>query len=409
MKYKFIDLFAGIGGFYKAIEKVAKNKNFEIECVFSSEIDKEAIKVYSHNFKKSKEEIIDIRLLDEYCSQVPEHDILFAGFPCQTFSNAGNKKGFEDEIRGTLFFDIVKILKAKKPKYILLENVKHLVKHDKGRTWTIIKKVLEEELNYLIPEKPLILSPHSFGIPQNRERVFIPGILKEKQENKIEQKDFIFSFDSKKSNKFINILEKNVDEKYFLQDEYLIKILNAWDEFVREVKFPETRTLPVIWLDEFDQNYELKGLVPWRKKYLENMREFFQENYIFIKKWMQKHNVSSWKLRDKKFEWQAGKEVRNIKNTFIQMRQSGIRCKKAEIFPTLVAMVQTSMLFDKEKNKWRYITPREAANLQTFPKNFILHNELNENHKDHYTYKQLGNSVNIFVVALVIEKLLEYK
>ncbi|MGZ9432581.1 DNA cytosine methyltransferase [Mycoplasma sp. 613B] len=368
MKYKFIDLFAGIGGFYKAIEKVAKNKNFEIECVFSSEIDKEAIKVYSHNFKKSKEEIIDIRLLDEDCSQVPEHDILFAGFPCQTFSNAGNKKGFEDEIRGTLFFDIVKILKAKKPKYILLENVKHLVKHDKGRTWTIIKKVLEEELNYLIPENPLILSPHNFGIPQNRERVFIPGILKEKQENKIEQKDFIFSFDSKKTNEFINILEKNVDEKYFLQDEYLLKILNAWDEFVREVKFPETRTLPVIWLDEFDQNYELKGLVPWRKKYLENMREFFEENYIFIKKWMEKYNVSSWKLRDKKFEWQAGKEVRNIQNTFIQMRQSGIRCKKAEIFPTLVAIVQTSILFDKEKNKWRYITPRGSSKSSNLPK-----------------------------------------
>jgi len=133
-KIKFIDLFAGIGGFHKALEIVAKKNNYDIECVFVSEIDQEAIKTYTSNFLVDKEKIINIRDLDDDVTQVPEHDFLFAGFPCQTFSNAGKKKGFLDEIRGTLFFEIVKILKNKKPKFILLENVKYLVNHDDGKT-----------------------------------------------------------------------------------------------------------------------------------------------------------------------------------------------------------------------------------------------------------------------------------
>ncbi|MBY7703607.1 DNA (cytosine-5-)-methyltransferase [Vibrio harveyi] len=133
-KIRFVDLFAGIGGFHKALEIVSKKNDYDIECVFVSEIDKEAIKTYTSNFSFDKDKIVNIRDIDDNASQVPEHDFLFAGFPCQTFSNAGKKEGFIDEVRGTLFFDIVKILKFKKPKYILLENVKHLVKHDNGKT-----------------------------------------------------------------------------------------------------------------------------------------------------------------------------------------------------------------------------------------------------------------------------------
>jgi DNA (cytosine-5)-methyltransferase 1 len=130
---KFIDLFAGIGGFRVALEQICKNNNINCKCVFVSEIDKEAIKTYQGNFGKD-ENIVNIKELDENCSLVPKHDFLFAGFPCQSFSNAGKKLGFLDEIRGTLFFDVAKIIKNKKPKYILLENVKHLVTHDKGKT-----------------------------------------------------------------------------------------------------------------------------------------------------------------------------------------------------------------------------------------------------------------------------------
>ena len=132
-KIKFIDLFAGLGGFRVVLEKIAKKKNIKTECVLVSEIDDKVIKTYKNNFGNN-EKFIYIRDIDDKCSQVPDHDFLFAGFPCQCFSNAGKKMGFLDEIRGTLFFDIAKILKCKKPKFILLENVKYLTKHDNGNT-----------------------------------------------------------------------------------------------------------------------------------------------------------------------------------------------------------------------------------------------------------------------------------
>ena len=206
-KIKFIDLFAGIGGFHKAMEIVAKNNNYDIECVFVSEIDPYAIKTYLNNFLINEEKIINIKDLDDSSSQVPDHDFLFAGFPCQSFSNAGNKKGFLDEIRGTLFFDIAKILKNKKPKYILLENVKHLINHDNGKTWKIIIDTLRDELGYIIPKDPLVLSPEQFGTPQGRQRVFIPGVLKEKT-NTLE-KNINFDFEKLKLNNQLNNSDDN--------------------------------------------------------------------------------------------------------------------------------------------------------------------------------------------------------
>lgn len=408
-KYKFIDLFAGIGGFYQAFKNLAKKENFDIECVFSSEIDKEAIKVYSYNYKKKPNDIINIKLLDENASQVAEHDILFAGFPCQTFSNAGKKMGFEDEIRGTLFFDIVKILKHKKPKYFLLENVKHLVRHNNGETWKTIQNILKNELKYKILDKPLILSPHKFGIPQIRERIFIPGILEEKIENKNQTFEFNFENLYKNTIDTEKFLEKVIDDKYYLNDKYLENVLLAWGEFVKNVEFPKDKTLPVIWLDEISKRYDVSHLPLWHQKYLNNMWELFDNNKKFIINWMDKHKVFLWKKRERKFEWQVGKNCKNINESFIQLRQSGIRCKKATSFPTLVAIVQTPLLFDKIKQKWRFLTPREAANIQSFPIHFKLHNQIVKESNDYFSYKQLGNSVNIYLVFLILEKLLRYK
>ena len=164
-KFKFIDLFAGIGGFHQAMVQLGG------ECVLASEIDKYAIETYEENYHINSQ--IDICDLKE--EDVPEHDVLCAGFPCQAFSKAGKQEGFDDETRGTLFFEIERILKHHHPKYIILENVRNLASHDKGRTW----KTIEEHLHkagYRLTPKPLIVSPHHFGTPQLRERVVILGI-----------------------------------------------------------------------------------------------------------------------------------------------------------------------------------------------------------------------------------------
>lgn len=159
--YTFIDLFAGIGGFHYALN------SFGAECVFASEIDKKASETYYLNHKILPKG--DITQID--VEEIPKHDILCGGFPCQAFSISGKQKGFEDT-RGTLFFDIARIVNYHKPQILFLENVKNFVKHDKGKTLETVIKTLEE-MNYTVFYK--VLNTSSFGLPQNRERVYIVG------------------------------------------------------------------------------------------------------------------------------------------------------------------------------------------------------------------------------------------
>lgn len=421
--YKFVDLFAGIGGFHAAFSNVAKKNDFTIKCVLVSEIDKEAKLTYSNNFNYDVEKIVNIRDLADDSSDVLKHDILFGGFPCQAFSGAGKKLGFLDETRGTLFFDIANILKNKQPKYFLLENVKHLINHDYGRTWEIINSTLRK-IGYAIPKKPLVLSPTQFGIPQERERVYIPGVLKHGKYANLDSIELDFSdiLIDKNLNSDANALaiiksnylEKKVDSKYYIKNQangsYLLKVLDAWDDFLKNVKKPVGRTLPVIWADEFKGTYSLDGLVQWRQKYIKDMRNIYKNNKTFIDQWLIKHDVKSWKKREKKFEWQAGVDNTDIKNSFIQLRQSGIRCRKRTRFPTLVAMVQVPILFDESINEWRQLTPRENANLQSFPKTFKTNSEISDSNNDFYSYKQFGNSINVKVISEIIERLMtKYK
>lgn len=415
IKIKFIDLFAGIGGFHKAFDIGLDRNKYELDCVFVSEINKNAIKTYTENFSINESNILNIRDLDDGATQIPDHDFLFAGFPCQTFSGAGKKLGFLDEIRGTLFFDIVKILENKKPKLILLENVKHIIKHDNGNTWKLITKILEKDLGYIIPKTPLILSPHEFGIPQERSRVFIPGVLKSK--TTLDKNQITFDFESFKEelqkNSFENFLsKKDIEKKYILKytkDKYLSKVFKAWGEFILNIKRKTNRTLPVIWAYEFNQNYSLDHLSHWKKIYIENIRDVYLLNKIFIDKWLEKYDVLNWKKRDQKLEWQAGKDNYNIKNSFIQLRQSGVRCRERNKFPTLVAMVQIPLIFDDRYKSWRYLTPRETANLQSFPSDYKIYNQINNSkNNDFETYKQFGNSVNIKIVSIIQKQLMEY-
>ena len=210
--FKFIDLFAGIGGFRIAMQELGG------KCIFTSEWDEQAKKTYEANFG-------DVPFGDitkeETKRFIPDgFDVLCAGFPCQAFSIAGKRGGFEDT-RGTLFFDVAEIIKRKKPKAIFLENVKGLINHDKGKTLTTILNVLRNDLNYYVPE-PQVMNAKDFGVPQNRERIYIVGFRKDLGIDKFE-----YPKPLKKSISFENIKEeKTVSVKYYLSETYLNTLIN---------------------------------------------------------------------------------------------------------------------------------------------------------------------------------------
>ncbi len=209
-KFKFIDLFAGIGGFRIAMQ------NLGGECVFTSEIDKYSQKTYQDNFGDMPHG--DITKIDE--KDIPDFDVLCAGFPCQAFSIAGRRGGFNDT-RGTLFFDVARILKEKQPKAFFLENVKGLRSHEKGKTLATILNVLREDLGYFVPN-PEIINAKNFGVPQHRERIFIVGFHKDTLVNTFE-----YPKPTDEKIVFEDIRESEVvDTKYYLSNKYLQTLKN---------------------------------------------------------------------------------------------------------------------------------------------------------------------------------------
>ena len=211
-KFKFIDLFAGIGGFRLALQ------NLGGKCVFTSEWDKEAKRTYKANFGETPFGDITKEETKQY---IPDNfDVLCAGFPCQAFSIAGKRGGFEDT-RGTLFFDVAEIIKRKQPKAIFLENVKGLRNHDKGKTLTTILNVLRNDLGYFVPE-PQIVNAKDFGVPQNRERIYIVGFHPSTGIN-----EFTYPKPLDKKVTFADIKEKKVPAtKYYLSTQYISTLEN---------------------------------------------------------------------------------------------------------------------------------------------------------------------------------------
>lgn len=197
-QFKYIDLFAGIGGIRTPFQ------NLGGKCVFSSEIDKYAAQTYAANYG----EVPSGDITKISANSIPDFDILLAGFPCQAFSIAGKRAGFNDT-RGTMFFEVERILEEKKPKCFLLENVKGLTNHDKGKTFKIMLDILENKLNYKVYYK--VLNAKNFGLPQNRERIMIVGF-------KNHNVDFHFPKETNIPTKLGNILENNPDDKYTISD-----------------------------------------------------------------------------------------------------------------------------------------------------------------------------------------------
>ena len=214
-KFTFIDLFAGIGGFRMAMQ------NLGGKCVFSSEWDAQAQKTYLLNYGEVP--FGDITKETTKAFIPDDFDVLCAGFPCQAFSLAGKRLGFE-ETRGTLFFDVAEIIRRKRPKAFFLENVKGLLMHDKGKTIQTILKVLREDLDYYVPD-PQIVNAMNFGVPQHRERVYIVGFRKDQNVN-----EFTYPSPTDKTKTFADIKEEHtVSAKYYLSTQY-VKTLVAHKE-----------------------------------------------------------------------------------------------------------------------------------------------------------------------------------
>ena len=375
---KFIDLFCGVGGFHQALDRL------NAKCVFACDIDKKCRDTYENNYKIKPEGDITQVIIDD----IPDFDILCGGFPCQSFSNSGKKKGFEDK-RGQLYEYILDIASIKKPSFMFLENVKHIKKIDNGKVFShIVKRI--NEVGYFV--STIELSPHQLGIPQQRERIVFICIR-----NDIYDADKSLDFEiPDKEIDVSKILEKNANEKYKISED-LENILDAWDEMINKFEVGENLS-PTILCNEFTKQYtkeEFSNLANWKQDYITKNKPIYNKYKNEWDKWLIKHkDILGKKEIYAKLEWQTGKKKENdsIYNHFIQFRQSGIRVKKNKYFPTLVAIVQTP-IYAKEK---RYITPRECARLQSFPDNFILH----EN--DHTAYKQFGNAVNVDVVHFVI-------
>ena len=210
--FKFIDLFAGIGGFRLALQSLGG------KCVFTSEWDENAKKTYRANFGETPFGDITKESTKKYIPD--DFDVLCAGFPCQAFSIAGKRGGFEDT-RGTLFFDVAEIIKRKRPKAIFLENVKGLRNHNGGKTLVTILNVLRNDLGYFVPE-PQIINAKDFGVPQNRERIYIVGFR-----NDLGIDNFDYPKATNKNVTFSQIKEKNVPPtKYFLSTQYVQTLVN---------------------------------------------------------------------------------------------------------------------------------------------------------------------------------------
>ncbi len=417
---KFIDLFAGIGAFHIALEKLGH------QCVFASELSNELRLLYQENHDLQCHG--DITKID--IKKIPKHDILCAGFPCQTFSKAGNQNGMK-EARGKLFDEILKILSYHKPKFFILENVRNLVTHDSGHTWDYISKELDD-LGYFFDKR--ILSPHYINIPQHRERIFVVGSL-----NRDDIKNIEWVKEEKYVNSVTSIISKEETTSNLEREK--IEVLQTWGEFINELP-AGTEPYRPLWSMEFGANYPVDvkwnslslsewqkhkgaygyplkncnsleevrenlpnyvktqlGLPPsWKQRYINNNRNFYKVNKDYISlgtlRKIRKFKVESWK----KFEWNCPNGERLFTDKLIQFRGSGVRVKKNNYLPSLVTVSTQVPIIGKYM---RYILPEEGCKAQSLPDSIKLPKTKSA------SFRVLGNMVNVELVYRVASQLLK--
>lgn len=420
-KFRFIDLFCGIGGFHQAMTPLGG------ECVFACDISKECREVYKKNFCPNDEFVVfgDINKAIEE-NVIPSFDVLCGGFPCQTFSKAGLRNGFtvvekengEKDERGQLFYRIIDIIKEHPEcKYIILENVRNLA--DKKENWDIICAELKEQ-GFIITEDPIIESPHHFGVPQVRERVFILGIRKDAFDNRkklpegyLTRKVLNINDKLKKcpenGNCFPAILDTNVNSKYYVSDETQ-ELLDIWEEFraniigLRSPFWIHKAGIGIYDREQYehDEEIDFQNMPKWKRELVMKSRIMYENNYEFIDGWVERYHMRERNLIHQKFEWNCGSDCESIKHGIIQIRQSGVRVKRPNYFPSLVAMNNTPIIWDESVRRYRYLTPHESAKLQSFKTSY------NFSDSDIVTYRQLGNSVNVDLVRMFAEELFKF-
>ena len=397
MTLKFIDLFAGIGGFHEAFDSI------QAKCVFASEIDPRAREIYLNNrgdnldgeFNEDFNEIF----LRPIKSLIPEHDILTAGFPCQPFSKSGFQRGLED-IRGNHFLGIARIIEERRPRVVVLENVRNLVGPKHKETWTRIREILRG-LGYLLPDSPTIFSPHLFpaelgGTPQSRERVFIVAVRDDRRrksailpESPLTNRP-VGDWNPNNWNLAKSILQQDKQitnlSDYVLTDEE-ISAIEKWEELLHLAGSLEGRRLPgfPFWADEFRVSPpDVSDLPQWKSNFVLRNHNFYLANKSDLIPWLRKNNYfRNSSASKRKLEWQAD-DLASIWDGLIQFRPSGIRVKKPTYAPALVAMNQTSIYGPKR----RRLTVREAARLQGFNDSLDFGAQTGS-----ISYRQLGNAV----------------